>query len=113
MDFIYFLGRFHVLVLHIPLGIIIALFVLELIARREKYRHLEAASPFLWMAAAVSAVVTEPIQAALLALHDAGHPVALVAVAEVDRRPSINLPPSIPVYFVTPHWNELNSLELD
>lgn len=58
MHFIYFLGRFHVLVLHIPLGIIVALLVLEILARREKYRHLEAASPFLWMAAAVSAIFT-------------------------------------------------------
>jgi uncharacterized membrane protein len=58
MDFIYFLGRFHVLVLHIPLGVIVALLVLELLARKEKYRHLEAASPFLWMAAAVSAILT-------------------------------------------------------
>jgi len=58
MEFIYFLGRFHVLMLHIPIGIIIAIFFLELLARKEKYRHLEAASPFLWNAAAVSAVLT-------------------------------------------------------
>ena len=58
MDFIYFLGRFHVLMLHIPIGIIVAIFVLEILARKEKYRHLEAASPFLWTAAAVSAVLT-------------------------------------------------------
>lgn len=58
MDFIYFLGRFHVLVLHVPLGIIVALFILEWLTRREKYRHLEAAAPFLWGAAAVSAIVT-------------------------------------------------------
>jgi len=58
MELIYFLGRFHVLILHIPLGIIIAIFILELLARREKYRHLESASPFLWMAAAVSAILT-------------------------------------------------------
>lgn len=58
MSFIYFLGRFHVLVLHVPIGIIIAIVVLEALARREKYRHLEAASPFLWGAAAVTAVVT-------------------------------------------------------
>ena len=30
MDFVYFLGRFHVLVLHLPIGIIVALCVLEL-----------------------------------------------------------------------------------
>ncbi len=58
MDFIYFLGRLHVLVLHIPIGIIVAILVLELMARREKYRHLEAASAFLWSAAAISAIVT-------------------------------------------------------
>lgn len=58
MDFIYFLGRFHVLALHIPIGIIVVLFVLELLARKQKYRYLESASPFLWAAAAVSAVVT-------------------------------------------------------
>ena len=37
MDFVYFLGRFHVLVLHLPIGIIVALCVLELLSR--KYRH--------------------------------------------------------------------------
>lgn len=58
MEFIYFLGRFHVLMLHIPIGIIVAIFVLEWLARKEKYRHLEAASPFLWNAAAISAVLT-------------------------------------------------------
>ena len=58
MDFLYFLGRFHVLVLHLPIGIIVAVFVLEWLARKEKYRYLEAASPFLWGAMALSALVT-------------------------------------------------------
>jgi len=58
MDFVFFLGRFHVLVLHLPIGIIVALFVLEWLSRREKYRYLEAASPFLWGATALSALVT-------------------------------------------------------
>jgi uncharacterized membrane protein len=58
MDFIFFLGRFHVLVLHLPIGMICALFLLEWLSRKEKYRYLEAASPFLWTATAVSAVVT-------------------------------------------------------
>lgn len=58
MDFVYFLGRWHVLVLHLPIGIICALFVLEWLARKEKWRRLEAASPFLWIATAVSALVT-------------------------------------------------------
>jgi uncharacterized membrane protein len=58
MDFIYFLGRFHVLVLHLPIGMIVALFALELLSRKERYRHLEAASPYLWVATAVSAIAT-------------------------------------------------------
>jgi uncharacterized membrane protein len=58
MDFLYFLGRFHVLVLHLPIGIIVAVFVLEWLARKEKYKYLEAASPFLWGAMALSALVT-------------------------------------------------------
>lgn len=58
MDLIYFLGRFHVVVLHIPLGIIVALVALEWAARKEKYQYLAGASPFLWGAAAISALVT-------------------------------------------------------
>jgi uncharacterized membrane protein len=58
MGFIYFLGRFHVLVLHIPIGIIVAIFVLELLKRQERFRHLDAAAPFLWMAGAISAIAT-------------------------------------------------------
>jgi uncharacterized membrane protein len=57
-DFIYFLGRFHVLVLHIPIGIIVAILVLEWLSRKEKYSYLESAGGFLWTAAAVSAVAT-------------------------------------------------------
>jgi len=57
-DFIYFLGRFHVLALHLPIGIIIVAVALDWIARRERYRALAAVSPFLWGAAALSAVLT-------------------------------------------------------
>ena len=58
MDFVYFLGRLHVVVLHLPLGIIVAVFVLEWLARKEQYRYLAAASPFLWGATAISALIT-------------------------------------------------------
>jgi len=58
MDFVYFLGRFHVLVLHLPIGMIVVLFVLEALSRKDKYRYLDAASPFLWGATAISALVT-------------------------------------------------------
>jgi uncharacterized membrane protein len=58
MDFIYFLGRFHVLVLHIPIGIVIAVFALELLVRKERFKHLEASGGFLWAGAAISAIAT-------------------------------------------------------
>lgn len=58
MDFVYFLGRFHVLVLHLPIGMIVALFVLEYLSRKERFRYLEAASPYLWVATAISGLVT-------------------------------------------------------
>jgi uncharacterized membrane protein len=58
MDFVYFLGRFHVLVLHLPIGMIVALFLLEWVSRKEKYRYLAAAAPFLWGFTAISALVT-------------------------------------------------------
>jgi len=58
MNFIFFLGRLHVLVLHLPIGIVVAVFLLEWLSRKEKYRYLEAASPFLWGAMALSALAT-------------------------------------------------------
>src|SRR5262252_4527083 len=57
-DFIYFLGRFQVLVLHLPIGIILAAVAVDWIARSERFRALSAVSPFLWALAAVSAVAT-------------------------------------------------------
>jgi uncharacterized membrane protein len=58
MDFIYFLGRLHVLALHLPIGIICVLFVLEWLARKEKHQALAGALPFLWGATAVTAIGT-------------------------------------------------------
>lgn len=58
MDFIFFIGRFHVLLLHLPIGIIVALFALEWLSRKEQYRHLAPAAPFLWGAMAVTSIIT-------------------------------------------------------
>jgi len=57
-DFVFFIGRFHVLVLHLPVGIVIAAVALDWIARRERYAALRQTSSFLWGAAAISAVAT-------------------------------------------------------
>jgi uncharacterized membrane protein len=55
---IFFLGRFHVLALHLPIGIIVVAVVLDFAARRRRFGGLAPAAPFLWGAAALSAVLT-------------------------------------------------------
>jgi uncharacterized membrane protein/mono/diheme cytochrome c family protein len=57
-DFVFFLGRFHVLALHLPIGIVIAAVVLDWLARRPRYAALAQASPFLWAGAAITAILT-------------------------------------------------------
>jgi uncharacterized membrane protein len=58
MDFLFFLGRFHVLVLHLPIGIIIAVVLLEFAARSEKFRYLQSAATYLWALASITSIVT-------------------------------------------------------
>ena len=56
MNFIFFLGRFHVLMLHLPIGIIVVLFLMEWLSRKERYRYLQSAVPFLWGAMAITSL---------------------------------------------------------
>ena len=58
MDFIYFLGRLHVLALHLPIGIIYVVVLLEFLARKPRFSGLSLAATFLWGAAAITAIVT-------------------------------------------------------
>jgi uncharacterized membrane protein len=58
MDFVFFLGRFHVLVLHLPIGIILVAVAMQWMARKERHARLAAALPFLWGAAALTSIVT-------------------------------------------------------
>ena len=58
MDWVFFFGRFHVLVLHLPIGIILAVIALEIASRRRTLQRPESAGPFLWGAAAVTSIVT-------------------------------------------------------
>jgi uncharacterized membrane protein len=57
-ELVFFLGRFHVLALHLPIGIILAAVVAQWWARTPRHAALARALPFLWAAAAVSAIVT-------------------------------------------------------
>lgn len=58
MDFVYFLGRFHVLALHLPIGVVLTAILLDFLARKPRFQSLGAASAFLWSAAALTAIGT-------------------------------------------------------
>jgi uncharacterized membrane protein/DNA-binding MarR family transcriptional regulator len=57
-DFIHFVGRFHVLALHLPIGILVVAVIVDWVSRRERNAALARVAPFLWTATAVSAVAT-------------------------------------------------------
>lgn len=57
-SFVWFLGRFHVLVLHLPLGILTLAVVFEVLARSERFIALRSMCGPLWVAGALSAFVT-------------------------------------------------------
>jgi hypothetical protein len=58
MEIVYLLGRFHVLVLHLPIGILLLAVLLELLALRQGFRALEASLPLIWLLGAAGALVT-------------------------------------------------------
>ena len=57
-ELLYFLGRFHVLAVHLPIGIILVTVALKLLARRQAHARLRVALPFLWAASALTAILT-------------------------------------------------------
>lgn len=58
MQFIWFLGRFHVLILHLPLGILTLAVGLEILVRFRPFKFLESAVAPAWIAGAISALAT-------------------------------------------------------
>ena len=57
-DWIIFIGRFHPLVVHLPIGIIVAGISMHFLARKKKFSQLKGAVPFLMGAGAVSAILS-------------------------------------------------------
>jgi len=62
-ELIYFLGRFHVLALHVPVGVLMLAVGLEVLARWPRFlvaqrSPLEPAMPLVWGAGALAAVAT-------------------------------------------------------
>jgi uncharacterized membrane protein len=58
MHFIWFLGRFHVLIVHLPLGILTLAVAFEIMVRFKPFKFLESALGPVWIAGALSAVGT-------------------------------------------------------
>jgi len=58
MQFIWFLGRFHVLVLHLPLGILTLAVALEILTRFKTFQSLKVALAPTWIAGAITALAT-------------------------------------------------------
>lgn len=57
-EFVYFLGRFHVLVLHLPIGILMLAVLMEFLVRKPKFKALESSINLVWLVGGISAVAT-------------------------------------------------------
>jgi uncharacterized membrane protein len=55
---LYFLGRFHVLLLHLPIGILLLAVVLEIASRRARFAYLAPAVNVVWLLGGLSAIAT-------------------------------------------------------
>jgi uncharacterized membrane protein len=58
MQFVWFVGRFHVLFVHLPLGILTLAVVLEILSRFRPFKSLESAMAPAWIAGAITALAT-------------------------------------------------------
>src|SRR3546814_9593087 len=57
MDIVSFFGRFHPLVVHLPIGILLAAILIAFLSRQEKLRFLAPALDFLLLLGAISAAL--------------------------------------------------------
>jgi uncharacterized membrane protein len=57
-DFVLFLGRFHPLAVHLPIGFLVLAFVMELFSRRPKYESLKGATSFVLLLSVMGALLS-------------------------------------------------------
>ena len=57
-DFLLFLGRFHVVVLHLPIGMVLLTAIVHWLSRSARHNSLQQVLPVLWAFTALSALVT-------------------------------------------------------
>lgn len=77
-DFIVFLGRFHPLFLHLPIGFLVLAVMLELASRTEKYGSLKPAVGFTLLLGALSALVAAIL--GLMLAQDGGYSEELLSI---------------------------------
>ena len=58
MDFVYFVGRMHVLVLHLPIGVILLALITDWIGSESRFAGAKSIGTLLWGVAAVTAVLS-------------------------------------------------------
>src|SRR5262245_47016627 len=58
IEWLHYLGRFHVLLLHLPIGILLLAVVLEILSRRERFSGLRASLDLVWGLGALTAIGT-------------------------------------------------------
>ncbi|MBT29002.1 MAG: hypothetical protein CMO01_05000 [Thalassobius sp.] len=56
-DIVLFFGRFHPLVVHLPIGFLLLAGIMELVSKKPKYKALQDAIPFTLLLGAISAFV--------------------------------------------------------
>jgi uncharacterized membrane protein len=56
-DFLLFLGRFHPLVVHLPIGFLLLAFLMELFSRIPRFKHLGLSVPFVLALGILSTIV--------------------------------------------------------
>lgn len=54
-DWVLFLGRFHPLILHVPIGFLLLAFILELLSRFKRFHHFHTAVSFILVVGTASA----------------------------------------------------------
>jgi len=57
-DFLLFLGRFHVLALHLPIGMLLMTVMVHWLGKGDRFSPLQQVLPLLWGLTALSAVLT-------------------------------------------------------
>ena len=72
MDWNLFLGRFHPLIVHLPIALILVAALMEWLIRKERWQHLRSVVQYFWLWGAISGVLAAAL--GWLLAYDVGYP---------------------------------------